>query len=763
MAQDLGSAILAGFQGAQAGARQRQQLLMQQQELDLARERAAREQEQLQLNKNVDARAEAQANEERRKFVKGELVQDADRVFGRGQALGVIRKDGTIDRDALAKGVKAGDEQYTRFLADVMNVNKREEAIGRNIYDPPDFAFTGVDREALKQGRLVITGSYRDGRPGVLTAQGGSSPDENVVTSTIDEGVDLAITGLQTRVIPNSNFGATSAESRFQTASNIGTTVAEANKNKPPFYAESGGAGARTVLNAIDASGLPVEASRTFISQLSAIKDPRQKEEFVAKVAKDLGIEANVTTGGEVSSTTLGADREQPIVASGGAFPTIARATTSSTVKGFDARISAKRQQANKLAVTDPRREKLETEISDITSQKADFIRNENQKTWSSYEADVKKAEEALAKSNIPAETRSYWSARKQDVDKKKQAFIKAGGYTPVKDTTDYKTLEQNIISRIREASPADVARAVQSGALKFSEPEVRALRARLTEAGVSGTTGNAIRTASKSLPREELIATMAVAYAQSTDPGQQQQLMTMIVNTGETGSPFLSAVKRRDQELEAASLAMRGREVQASREATAAKVAGDATAVKLANIQALQKTLDEGASMLNPTVDGRPTKGDIDAVSNWTRMSLPKNEAFIRQMARIDPVAAREYYGVHMGQASQAAAVIFDELPSAGLLGGAKDVLYDWFGTKPTVDTMAQRLQNVRAVTDADGTVTSFYLVNRGTGRKQGKEITATQMQSIDGGPEMFQIFARQALINEEIASGRAAQNARQ
>ena len=75
----------------------------------------------------------------------------------------------------------------------------------------------------------------------------------------------------------------------------------------------------------------------------------------------------------------------------------------------------------------------------------------------------------------------------------------------------------------------------------------------------------------------------------------------------------------------------------------------------------------------------------------------------------------------------------------------------------------MATRLQNVRAVTDSDGTVTSFYLVNRGTGRQQGKEITATQMQNIDGGPELFQIFARAALINEDIASGRAAQNARQ
>jgi hypothetical protein len=737
---------------------------MQQQELDLARERAGREQEQLQLNKNVDARAEAEANEQRRTFAKTELAQDADRVFGRGQTLGVIKADGTIDRDALLKGVKAGDEQYTRFLADIMNVNKREEAIGRNNYAPTDFAFTGIDRDALTQGRLVITGSYRDGRPGVLTAQGGSGPDENVVTSTIDEGIDLAITGLQTRVIPNSNFGATSAESRFRTGLNVGTTIAEANKNKPPYYAESGGSGARTVLNAIDASGLPVEASRTFISQLSAIKDPRQKQEFIWKVAKDLGVEAaTVETGGEVSSTRLGFDREEPVVAIGGEFVTISRTKTSSAVKGFDARIATKRQQADKLAITDPRRERLEAEISDIATKKANFIRTENQNTWAGYEADAKKVKDALAGSNLTAGTRSYWTARGQDVDKKKQAFIKAGGYTPVQRTTDYQVLERNVISRIRELPPSGVAGAIQSGALRFSEPEVRALRARLTEAGVSGTTGNAIRTASKTLPREEIIATLAVAYAQSNDAGQQQQLMTMIANAGETGSPFLSAVKRRDQELEAASLAMRAREVDASNAATAQRRAESANSVRLANIQALDSALRDGSSMLNPTVDGRPTKGNIDAASNWARMSLPRNEAFIRQMARLDPVAAREYYGVHIGQSSQAAAVIFDELPSAGLFGGAKDVIYDWFGSKPTVDTMATRLQNVRAVTDSDGTVTSFYLVNRGTGRRQGKEITATQMQNIDGGPELFQIFARAALINEDIASGRAAQNARQ
>lgn len=763
MAQDLGSAILAGFQGVQAAAQRRQQLGIQREELDLARERAGREQEQLQLNKNVDARAEAEANEQRRTFAKTELGQDADRVFGRGQALGVIKADGTIDRDALLKGVKAGDEQYTRFLADIMNVNKREEAIGRNNYAPTDFAFTGVDRDALTQGRLVITGSYRDGRPGVLTAQGGSGPDENVVTSTIDEGIDLAITGLQTRVIPNSNFGATSAESRFRTGLGVGTVIAKANENKPPYYAQSGGPAARTVLNAIDASGLPVEASRMFVSQLSAIKDPAQKEQFVRMVAKDLGVEAAVETGGEVSSTRLGLDREEPIVASGGAFPTISRTTTSSAVKGFDARIATKRQQADKLAITDPRRERLEAEISDIATKKANFIRTENQNTWAGYEADAKKVKDALAGSNLTAGTRSYWTARGQDVDKKKQAFIKAGGYTPVQRTTDYQVLERNVISRIRELPPSGVAGAIQSGALRFSEPEVRALRARLTEAGVSGTTGNAIRTASKTLPREEIIATLAVAYAQSNDAGQQQQLMTMIANTGETGSPFLSAVKRRDQELEAASLAMRAREVDASNAATAQRRAESANSVRLANIQALDSALRDGSTMLNPTVDGRPTKGNIDAASNWARMSLPRNEAFIRQMARLDPVAAREYYGVHIGQSSQAAAVIFDELPSAGWLGGAKDVVYDWFGSKPTVDTMATRLQNVRAVTDSDGTVTSFYLVNRGTGRQQGKEITATQMQNIDGGPELFQIFARAALINEDIASGRAAQNARQ
>ena len=764
MAQDLGSAILAGFQGVQAAAQRRQQLGIQREELELARERAGREQEQLQLNKNVDARAEAEANEQRRTFAKTELAQDADRVFGRGQTLGVIKADGTIDRDALLKGVKAGDEQYTRFLADIMNVNKREEAIGRNNYAPTDFAFTGIDRDALTQGRLVITGSYRDGRPGVLTAQGGSGPDENVVTSTIDEGIDLAITGLQTRVIPNSIFGATSAESRFRTGLGVGTVIAKANENKPPDYAQSGGPAARTVLNAIDASGLPVEASRMFISRLSTIQDPAQKEQFVRMVAKDLGVEAAVETGGEVSSTRLGFDREEriggPTAFSG---PVTVIRTTSSAVKGFDARIATKRQQADKLAITDPRRERLEAEISDIATKKANFIRTENQNTWAGYEADAKKAKDALAGSNLTAGTRSYWTARGQDVDKKKQAFIKAGGYTPVQRTTDYQVLERNVISRIRELPPSGVAGAIQSGALRFSEPEVRALRARLTEAGVSGTTGNAIRTASKTLPREEIIATLAVAYAQSNDAGQQQQLMTMIANTGETGRPFLSAVKRRDQELEAASLAMRAREVDASNAATAQRRAESANSVRLANIQALDSALRDGSSMLNPTVDGRPTKGNIDAASNWARMSLPRNEAFIRQMARLDPVAAREYYGVHIGQSSQAAAVIFDELPSAGWLGGARDVVYDWFGSKPTVDTMATRLQNVRAVTDSDGTVTSFYLVNRGTGRQQGKEITATQMQNIDGGPELFQIFARAALINGDIASGRAAQNARQ
>ena len=481
-------------------------------------------------------------------------------------------------------------------------------------------------------------------------------------------------------------------------------------------------------------------------------------------MAKDLGVEAaTVETGGEVSSTRLGFDREEPVVAIGGEFVTISRTKTSSAVKGFDARIATKRQQADKLAITDPRRERLEAEISDIATKKANFIRTENQNTWAGYEADAKKVKDALAGSNLTAGTRSYWTARGQDVDKKKQAFIKAGGYTPVQRTTDYQVLERNVISRIRELPPSGVAGAIQSGALRFSEPEVRALRARLTEAGVSGTTGNAIRTASKTLPREEIIATLAVAYAQSNDAGQQQQLMTMIANAGETGSPFLSAVKRRDQELEAASLAMRAREVDASNAATAQRRAESANSVRLANIQALDSALRDGSSMLNPTVDGRPTKGNIDAASNWARMSLPRNEAFIRQMARLDPVAAREYYGVHIGQSSQAAAVIFDELPSAGLFGGAKDVIYDWFGSKPTVDTMATRLQNVRAVTDSDGTVTSFYLVNRGTGRRQGKEITATQMQNIDGGPELFQIFARAAVFNVDIASGRAAQNARQ
>jgi len=123
----------------------------------------------------------------------------------------------------LAKGIKSGDRQYIGVVADILNVNKAEENLNRGKFDPTDFRFTGVDPEALKQGRLIATGQYSDGRQGVFTAQGGSEPNENVINTSVDEGVDLAIEALQMRVIPNSNMGATSAESRL----NVEETLAE--------------------------------------------------------------------------------------------------------------------------------------------------------------------------------------------------------------------------------------------------------------------------------------------------------------------------------------------------------------------------------------------------------------------------------------------------------------------------------------------------------------------------------------------------------
>jgi hypothetical protein len=749
---DLGNALLAGLQNAQAMGQRRFQNYMAEEELELARQQGARADAQLQINKDVNARAQQQQLELDRTAARTRLTEDADRVFGRAQSLGVIKRDGTLDRDALAQGIRSGDKQYLGVVADILNVNKSEENLNRGKFGQSDFRFTGVDESALKQGRLIAVGQYNDGRPGVFTAQGGSAPDENVINTSIDEGVDLAIEALQMRVIPNSNMGATSAESRLNLAKNVGGSIADAFSNRAPVYADRG---ARVVLNAIDSSGLPVEASRTVIAQLAAIKDPRQKQEFVWNLAQRLGVEAEVKSQGGFSSTRLGMDEGESVSLAEGRYRKTISPKPSDSIRGFDTQLARKREQANKLPVDSAARERLETEIADLNTRRGEFIRGENQRVWSGFEAEGKRVDEALGKPGVTGQTKEFWNSKKQALDAKKQAFIKAGGYTPVMRTTDYAALEQNVLSKIREMSPSELVSAVQSGSLKFSEPEVRALRARLSESGASS-----VNTVAKAHPKEEIIGSLSVAYAQSTNPAQQQSILTMIANTGETGSPFLSDAARRQQELDAA-------QITASLEAARLKATSSSNEVKLANIQALDKLLTDSSGILNRTEDGKPVQASIDDARRWAVTAVPRNQFVISQMARLDPVAAQQAYKTHIGQASQAAATIFNEMPTSGFFGPVNDVLYSWFGKKPTTDTMAQRLENVRVVTEKgkDGVdrVKSLYLVNRSTGRQEGKELTASQIQNIDGGPELYGILSSAGVINERIAATRAAANAKQ
>jgi len=94
MADNIGSAILAGIQGVQQNARQRQAMLLQEQELDLARQRSAREdeqlkiqQEQLGINKDVNARAQQQQTELLRTNAKTRLTEDPTACLAERRAL----------------------------------------------------------------------------------------------------------------------------------------------------------------------------------------------------------------------------------------------------------------------------------------------------------------------------------------------------------------------------------------------------------------------------------------------------------------------------------------------------------------------------------------------------------------------------------------------------------------------------------------------------------------------------------------------------
>ena len=182
MAQDLGSAILAGIQGAQAMGQQRVRNQLAQDELAQGERRLGLLQRQVAIEEDTNRRAVEEAR--------------ADQFVQSANAAGFLAQNMlSIDGDKLRKGIESGNRTAERFGLELVNRSGElpQGSVAEAIQPLPD-------------GGYAITVRNKDGSKGVVTRDGSSNPDSEVVNFDASTLANLGNLYYQTQVVSKSSL-----------------------------------------------------------------------------------------------------------------------------------------------------------------------------------------------------------------------------------------------------------------------------------------------------------------------------------------------------------------------------------------------------------------------------------------------------------------------------------------------------------------------------------------------------------------------------
>lgn len=188
MAQDLGSAILAGFQGVQAAAQRRQQLGLQQQELEQGERRLGILDRQVSVQEANQRNLDAEAENTR-------LRRDNNTFINARAAEGYLTSDMMgINTTRMEEGLKRGDDVAIATALDIAN---------RSGELPPGSIAKSI--QVLPDGNYAITVENKDGSKGAVTVDGSSNPDSTIVTFTPKRLAGISNVYYKTKVLSNND------------------------------------------------------------------------------------------------------------------------------------------------------------------------------------------------------------------------------------------------------------------------------------------------------------------------------------------------------------------------------------------------------------------------------------------------------------------------------------------------------------------------------------------------------------------------------
>lgn len=784
MAQDLGSAILAGFQGVQAAAQRRQQLGIQQQELDLARERAGREERQLGiLESDFKLREQKQASDlrtARLSEIDTKVKREGDSLIGDALSLGyydVNNRETPFKKDKLVADLQGSDPakkaQAQQFIVRVANHERMMGRLEEGKIDEDDFSFDSLDPQALASGKVIAVGKYRStGEPGVSTVRGTNEPDDPIYSRDFtDAAKDISVYWRGSVLNRGSTMGGSSAYTRSTVVGMAGEADAKAARGGGDVVGAT-----NRVTTAVMSSAGPIlgrEGKRAAMAALSAAQDdPEEYRKVLLGITETLNNGgANIQVPSILTSPVDKNKRDRNIVEPGsynqgqnvdtrpglpaaGTDPSAAFQITSGRadpLAGLNRKIADATSKADKA--TGDARIAAENELSKLQQQRYDLVNNINVRQFNGINSQLASLQSDRAKAS--PDRRAAFDSKISELTKRRDLYVKAGYRTPSMETDAYKALETNVLSKLEGLTGEQALQLVQDGRIKFSEADMAAMRARAQEAGV---TSNA---QVKRLPLREQTALRAIMYSWSENPQERESIRQEMTNLAETGILSMSK-KDLDTSQRGWFTAYTDRmRLDQDRAEFLYRVSNDrATALSeaLKRKDGWDKSAREALTGMTRMIRfGKgPDGADIDDAGydggklNRTRVDAAV-KFYLPNLVLDTRQAIQEGSGKRHLQTLNA-------LTSTALMAAAKDGtggFWNWVGSwgNPSPDQIIGAgtdfgLQRVKAEKDANDNITGFRVYSAG-GERAGRFFTAKQVQD-QMDPEMYKVVVSAIELNE-------------
>jgi hypothetical protein len=188
MAEDVGSAILAGIQGVQQMGAQRMRNRIAQDQLAQEERRLGILDRQVSVQEANQKIADTEATDKQIKRENGSFI-DAT------AAAGYLTRDMMgIDTARMAEGIKKGDQVATQIALNI--ANKSGEL-------PPGSVAESL--QILPDGNYAITVRNKDGSKGAVTVDGSSNQDSTVMNFTPDRLAGISNIYYKTKVLSNND------------------------------------------------------------------------------------------------------------------------------------------------------------------------------------------------------------------------------------------------------------------------------------------------------------------------------------------------------------------------------------------------------------------------------------------------------------------------------------------------------------------------------------------------------------------------------